>query len=308
MPDKRAPCGVLIINKHAGVTSHDVVGRIRRLYNTREVGHAGTLDPMATGVLVVLIGRAAKAAEYLAGEDKQYRSVLRLGMMTDTQDVTGVVIQQTDRIPDPDAVSAACRSFCGELQQIPPMYSALKIGGQKLVDLARKGITVERKARPVTVYSLSCTPTDTSTDYVLNVRCSGGTYIRTLCADIGEALGCGGTMAALERTEACGFSIERSVTLAQLETWNMEQRLSQLIPTEALFSSLPVVSPPAFYDRLIGNGQAVLTTKLRLAPTVGQRYRLCHADGQFFALGEVVETTDGPALKAIKTFVLSPST
>ncbi len=299
-----APDGVLIVNKHAGVTSHDIVGRVRRLYGTRAVGHAGTLDPMATGVLVVLLGRAAKATEYLSGGDKRYLATLRLGLTTDTQDTTGEVLSRSENIPDEQALQAALSAFRGEILQIPPMYSALKVDGQKLVDLARKGISVERQARPVTVHSLTAAATDVPTDYTLDVVCSGGTYIRTLCADIGDALGCGGAMASLCRASACGFSLEESVTIAQLEEMSPDERLSLLRPTESLFASLPSVTLPAFYDRLIGNGCAVALSKCRLSQPLGARVRLHHPDGSFYALGEVVESENAPAIKTIKTFVL----
>lgn len=299
-----APDGVLIVNKHAGVTSHDIVGMVRRLFGTRAVGHAGTLDPMATGVLVVLLGRAAKATEYLSGGDKRYIATLRLGLTTDTQDTTGTVLTTSDDIPSETDVQAALPAFRGEIMQLPPMYSALKVGGQKLVDLARQGITVERTARPVTLHELTATATDAPTDYRLNVRCSGGTYIRTLCEDIGTALGCGGAMASLCRAEACGFTLDGSVTIAELEQMDKEARLSFLRPTESLFAHLPSLTLLSFYDRLISSGCAVALTKLRAVFPLSTRVRLYHPNGQFFALGEVVSTDEGLAVKSIKTFVL----
>ncbi len=307
MNEKTIPDGVLIVNKHAGVTSHDIVGMVRRLYATRAVGHAGTLDPMATGVLVVLLGRAAKATEYLSGCRKRYTARLRLGMTTDTEDTTGAVLTTcaSEALPTPDAVFAACRDFVGEIEQIPPMYSALKVNGQKLVNLARRGVTVERQARPVTVFSLTCTPTETPSDYILDVSCSGGTYIRTLCADIGKRLGCGGVMAALTRTSACGFDLEQATDIRTLEFLSPEERLARLIPTEQLFADLPRVVLPAFYDRLCSNGCAVALEKLRLRLDEHDRVRLYHADGQFFALGEVILAEGKPAMRCIKTFALS---
>ena len=299
-----APDGVLIVNKHAGVTSHDIVSKVRRLFGTRAVGHAGTLDPMATGVLVVLLGRAAKANEYLTGANKRYAARLRLGMTTVTQDTTGTVLTRSDALPSPDAVISAVKRFQGEIMQLPPMYSALKVDGQKLVDLARKGVTVERTPRPVTVHAIDCRPTDSPSDYLLDVTCSGGTYIRTLCADIGETLGCGGAMAALERLSACGFCLEQSITIDKLEALSMEDRLNLLIPSEQLFADLPSLTLPTFYDRLIINGCAVAIKKLRLEWPVGARVRLCHPTGEFFALGEVVSTEEGSALRSIKVFVL----
>ncbi len=299
-----APDGVLLIHKHAGVTSHDIVGKVRRLFGTRAVGHAGTLDPMATGVLVVLLGRAAKASEYLGGDGKRYLARLRLGLTTDTEDITGEVLSRTDDLPTADAVQAVIPRFIGPIEQVPPMYSALKRDGQKLVDLARKGITVEREARKITIFALTCTPTDDPAEYELDVQCSGGTYIRTLCADIGAALGCGGVMSALCRTEACGFPIERTHTIAQLETMEPSERLALLIPTAELFAALPSLTLPTFYYKLVRNGCAVALTKLKIAHPHSTRLRLYAPDGTFFALGEVVVSEEGLALKAIKTFVL----
>lgn len=299
-----APDGVLIVNKHAGVTSHDIVGAVRRLYGTRAVGHAGTLDPMATGVLVVLLGRAAKASEYLTGEDKRYVARLRLGMTTDTQDTTGTVLTTSDALPSADAVMSVTDKFQGDILQVPPMVSALKVGGRKLVDLARKGIEIERHARPITIRALVCRPTDTPSDYILDVTCTGGTYIRTLCADIGDELGCGGVMAALERCSACGFSLDQSISVSDLEQMSMSERLARLIPTEQLFMQSDAVVLPPFFDRLIGNGCAVSLTKLHLAFPLGTRVRLRHSDGTFFALGIVIENETGLALKSVKTFVL----
>ena len=296
--------GVLIVNKHAGVTSHDIVGKIRRLFGTRRVGHAGTLDPMATGVLVVLIGRAAKAVEYLASDSKRYRALLRLGLTTDTEDTTGTVLTTSDAIPDFEALQGILPSFCGKIQQIPPMYSALKVGGKKLVDLARQGQVVERKPREIEVFSLVATPTESKTDYVLDVACSGGTYIRTLCADIGASLGCGGAMAALERREACGFSIEQAHSIAEIEEMTIEERATLLCPVESVFASLPAVTLPAFYERLCRSGCEIYQSKIKQAHPEGTRVRLCTERGEFFALGEVFAYEKGLAFKAIKTFVL----
>lgn len=298
------PDGVLIVAKHKGVTSHDIVNRVRKLYGTRRVGHAGTLDPMATGVLVVLVGRAAKACEYLASDYKQYRAILRLGLTTDTEDTTGNVLTTSDVIPDADAVEAILPQFHGRILQVPPMYSALKVGGQKLVDLARRGEVVERQAREVEIFSLSAERTEQASDFVLCVRCSGGTYIRTLCADIGQALGCGGVMAELCRVETCGFSLDEACSVAELEEMSLDERLLRLIPTESLFRMHESVSLSAFYERLCRSGCEIYLGKLGLELAVGTRVRICDAHGQFFALGEVREYEAGKAIKAIKTFQL----
>ena len=296
------PSGVLIVNKPQGVTSHDIVNKIRRLYSTKRVGHTGTLDPLATGVLVVLIGRAAKAAEYLSADTKEYVATLRLGLTTDTEDVTGTVLTESNTIPCQEDVFSAVKSFEGEILQIPPMYSALKVDGQKLCDLARKGVTVERKARPITVFSIECTPTETNTDYILKVKCSSGTYIRTLCADIGAKLGCGGVMATLCRSEAGGFSIDGSVTLDELEKLTEPERLALLKPTESLFEDIPDLKLPAFYEKLSRNGCEIYQSKIRTSFPLASRVRMYGADGSFYAIGEVKEYESGSAIKAIKLF------
>ena len=301
MEEKFEPCGVLLIDKPAGMTSHDVVGKVRRLYQTRKVGHTGTLDPMATGVLVILIGRAAKAAEYLSVHSKTYEAVMRLGLTTDTEDTTGQTLTACAEVPCAEQVIEKANAFVGEILQVPPMYSALKVNGQKLVDLARKGIEVERVARPITVHSLHCTHLENN-DYTLRVHCSSGTYIRTLCADIGKALGCGGAMAALRRTETGGFTLAECITPTALEELSGEERLSRLIPTEALFADLPAVKLPAFYEKLCRNGCEIYQKKLNTEHPVGTRVRICNATGDFIALGEVRDYENGSAIKGIKYF------
>lgn len=296
------PSGVLIINKQEGVTSHDIVNRIRRLYGTRRVGHTGTLDPLATGVLTVLVGRAAKAAEYLSADTKEYVATLRLGITTDTEDVTGEILTSSEDIPSAENVLKAVKSFEGDIEQIPPMYSALKVNGQKLCDLARKGVSVERKARPITIYSIEATPTERPTDYILKVRCSSGTYIRTLCADIGTKLGCGGAMATLCRSAAGDFHIEDSHTLAEIEALDTDARSALLLPVESLFSDLPAVKLSEFFERLSRSGCEIYQKKIGTSYPVGQRVRLCSADGSFYALGEVGEYEQGTAIKSIKMF------
>ena len=298
------PDGILLVDKPEGKTSHDVVWKVRKLFGTKKVGHTGTLDPMATGVLVVLLGRAAKACEYVSHDEKVYEATLRLGFTTDTEDVTGTVLTSSEVIPSPVEVEGVLPAFRGEILQIPPMYSALKVNGRKLCDIARAGETVEREARPVTVKSLVCYPTESMTDYRMTVRVSGGTYIRTLCADIGGALGCGGVMAALRRTEAGGFPIEDCVTLEQLEGMELSERLAHLRPVEELFSDVPSLPLPDFYRTLCRNGCEIYLKKLGVSFPVGTRLRLCDADGNFFALGEVMEFEEGIAVKAIKIFVL----
>ena len=298
------PGGVLAVHKGEEMTSHDVVNRVRRLYNTKRVGHAGTLDPLATGVLVVLVGRAAKACEYISSDRKTYRATLRLGLTTDTEDITGEVLTKSENIPTAPEVEAVCREFVGELKQIPPMYSALKVNGQKLYDLARQGITVEREARDITVFSLDCKATESENDYILTVTCSGGTYIRTLCADIGARLGCGGVMATLERLEACGISIDECHTLEEIEDLDENERQKLLLPTERLFDDLESVKLPAFFEKLFRDGCPIYQKKIKTGFAVGSRVKICSENGRFFALGSVVEREEGSAIKSVKIFEL----
>lgn len=294
--------GVLIINKHQGVTSHKIVQIIRKLYNTRRVGHTGTLDPMATGVLPVLIGRAVKASDFLTAEDKEYSAEMTLGLETDTEDITGTVLAESDEIPSPDEVLRVCQSFLGETEQIPPMYSALKIGGQKLVDIAREGGTVERAPRKIRIENIECEKI-TPKVYRLRVSCSKGTYIRTLCADIGKKLGCGAVMSSLERTRSASFTLEASHTIEELENLSQEERAALVIPTESLFADLPAVNINDFYTKLIKGGTELYQKKLRTSFEDGALVRLRH-NNCFIALGKVTEFPDGSAVKPVKLFEL----
>ena len=259
---------------------------------------------MATGVLVVLVGRAAKACEYISSDRKTYRAILRLGLTTDTEDITGEVLTRCDTIPFADQVAEVCREFVGNIKQIPPMYSALKVNGQKLYDLARKGISVEREARDISVFSLDCQPTSIPTEYILTVSCSGGTYIRTLCADIGAKLGCGGVMATLERLEACGISIDECHTLEEIENMSEDERRALLLPTERLFDDLEAVRLPTFFEKLFRDGCPIYQKKIKTNFPIGARVKICSESGKFFALGEVAEREDGTAIKSVKIFEL----
>ena len=290
--------GILILHKGEGLTSQSAVSRVRRLFGGVKAGHTGTLDPLATGVLHILLGRAVKASEYMLESGKHYRATMRLGLTSDTEDITGTVLSKADTLPSSDAVFACLDSFRGEILQTPPMYSALKVGGKKLVDLARRGETVEREARKITVYSLAAERIS-DTDYILDVHCSKGTYIRTLCADIGASLGCGGVMASLCRTEAAGFTLAEAHTLEELEAMEPAERTSLLLPTEHIFREAAAVTLPPFFAHLAQNGVEIYLKKLGLTLPTGTRVRLHDADG-FFALGEVREFEDGQAIKPIK--------
>lgn len=297
-------CGVILINKHKGVTSHDIVFKIRRLYGTKKVGHTGTLDPLATGVLPILIGRGAKAAEYLLAENKEYRAQITLGLTTDTEDITGKILTKSDTLPTKTEFFEAITHFVGKIKQIPPMYSALKVDGQKLCDLAREGKTVERQAREIEIFNITPSVIDEQGGiYELLVSCSKGTYIRTLCADIGAYLGCGAVMSELERTQSGDFRIEDTKSILEIEQMEMEQREALILPIESLFTSAPEVVLPDFYARLCRSGCEIYQHKIKVSYKEGEFIRLSDKNG-FFALGQVKAYPDGTAIKALKLFVL----
>ncbi|MBR5515455.1 MAG: tRNA pseudouridine(55) synthase TruB [Clostridia bacterium] len=293
--------GVLIVDKPVDMTSHDAVNIMRKLYNTKKVGHTGTLDPMATGVLVILIGRAAKAAEYLVSDEKKYEAGLLLGKKYDTGDITGKIIEESENIPEREKVLDCIFGFQGKGQQIPPMYSALKVEGRKLVDLARKGIEIQRKPRDIEVYSIEAE--GDGAEYSLSVHCSKGTYIRTLCEDIGQRLNCPSTMSSLRRTASGGFDISNSYTIDALREMSEEQKENILLPIESLFEELPKVVLPEFFTKLSRSGQQVYQKKIGTKYELSQRVRLYDNNG-FYGLGEVCDYPEGSAVKTIKQFVL----
>lgn len=287
-----AVSGILIVDKPAGWTSHDVVGRVRRLAGTRRVGHAGTLDPMATGVLVVLVGRATRAAEYAEAQVKGYSAHIRFGVTTDTLDTEGNVTGDSGLVPGLDEILAVLPRFRGKIEQIPPMYSAIKVGGRKLYDIARAGGEVERKARQVNITRLDCSGPLENGDFVLDVECSKGTYIRSLCADIGTALGCGACMSALRRTYSGGFRAEDALTLEEIERRGAE---NCLLPVDTLFAARPQLTLwSGRAEKAVRNGSDV--TVPGGAPE--GEVRVYSEDGEFLMLGEV---RDG-VLHTIKSF------
>lgn len=296
--------GVIVIDKHEGVTSFRIISILRRLFDTSQVGHTGTLDPMATGVLPVLIGRAVKASEYIMAQDKCYTAELKLGLETDTEDVTGEVLRRSDAIPDETAVRECIDSFVGEIFQVPPMYSAIKVDGRKLVDIAREGGEVERRPRQVKISSIETEMLSHDT-YRLHVSCSKGTYIRTLCADIGKKLGCGAAMSALRRTRTGEFTLGDAYTVEQLENMTLEERQSLVLPAEALFSHLELCALPQFYANLFLSGAPLYQKKLRMSIPEGKTVRVKYG-AEFLGIGRADVLSDGtPVLKAEKLFRLS---
>lgn len=251
--------GLIIIDKPAGWTSHDVIAKLRGILKEKRIGHSGTLDPMATGVLPIFIGRATRAVEFSQSDDKEYVAGLRLGIVTDTQDITGRVLSTSERTACVADLKQALRHFTGEQQQLPPMYSAVKIGGKKLYQLARRGINVERQPRSVTFHALDLLEQNND-DYLLRVHCSKGTYIRTLCNDIGSFLGCGGTMYSLRRTRAGRFTIEESITLSDVESAASAGRADSLLkPVDTLFDHYPAVALDENQIKRCLNGNAFPT-------------------------------------------------
>lgn len=294
--------GVLAVDKAAGMTSHDVVAVIRRLYGTRKVGHTGTLDPMATGVLVLLIGKAAKLSDVLLADKKRYEAGLLLGRSTDTQDITGQTLSTADNIPSIDTVRRTVSEFVGKQLQTPPMYSAKKLGGVKLCDLAREGVEVERKPCEIEIYSAELTPTDDPSNYSLSVACSKGTYIRTLCNDIGARLGCGGCMSSLRRTQNGRFSVDSAITLDRLREMDEAERDALLMPIESVLADHPSVNLPAFFAKLARCGCEIYQKKIGTSYPVGTLVSIFDK-GELFALGEVRDFPDGSAIKLIKSFI-----
>lgn len=292
--------GVVILNKEEGITSQGAVNRVKRLFMADKAGHTGTLDPLATGVLPVLVGRAVKASEFLLTGDKHYRATFILGIQTDTEDITGKVIAQSSEFPSEKEVTEAVLSMLGQSMQVPPMYSAIKIGGRKLCDLAREGKTAEREPRPITIYEIL--PRRLSEmEYEIDVRCSKGTYIRTLCADIGKKLGCGAAMTTLKRLSAAGFGIEMAHTLSEIEDMTEEEREALIIPTEEIFADKEQVFLSDFYARLARCGAEIYIEKIGISLEIGEIVRLCDRCG-FFALGEVRIFEAGAAIKPIRQF------
>lgn len=280
--------GIMIIDKPAGWTSMDVCAKLRGMFHEKRVGHAGTLDPMATGVLPVFIGRATRAVEFAADSDKEYIAGLKLGVVTNTQDTTGEILEERLVEVSGEQLRAVLDRFTGDIEQIPPMYSAIKIGGKKLYELARKGKEVERKPRPVTIHTLELEGwPDAGEEFTLRVVCSKGTYVRTLCHDIGQALGCGGCMSSLRRVKAAGFTLADSVTLEAVQAAvDRGEGESLLLPVDAYFAGLPMlVLKTAGAEKKIRNGAA-----LTVRDIPDGEYRVYGADKTFLILGRVADS------------------
>ena len=281
--------GIVIIDKPQDWTSQDVTARLRRVFNTRRIGHGGTLDPMATGVLPVFVGRATRGVEFFEHAEKTYEATLRLGLTTDTEDVWGNTLEEKEVHISETEFSGTLQRFRGKIKQIPPMYSALKVNGQKLCDLARKGREVERQPREIEIFELTLLEFSGNTAK-LRVRCSKGTYIRTLCKDIGEALGCGGCMAARRRVSAGEYTIEEAVPLQEL--LDTEESEKYLRPVDTMFRNYPAVTLTDKQEQRCRNGNS-FSVKLEEGT-----YRTYSQDGAFLALSKV----ESGVMSTIKSF------
>ena len=281
--------GIVIVDKPQGWTSQDVTARLRRVFGTRRIGHGGTLDPMATGVLPVFVGRATRAVEFFEHAEKTYETVLRLGITTDTEDMTGTVLTEENVSFTEEQLQETLAAFRGEILQVPPMYSALKVNGQKLCDLARKGKTVERQPRPITIHELTLVERGENT-LRLRVRCSKGTYIRTLCKDIGEHLGCGGCMESLRRVAAGEYAIDEAVPLQTL--LDTEEPEKYLRDVDTMFRNYPAVTLTANQETRSRNGNAFSVSLASGA------YRAYSQGGEFLMLAKV----DRGVISTIKSF------
>ena len=285
--------GILVIDKSAGWTSQDVAAKLRGVFHERRVGHGGTLDPMATGVLPVFIGRATRAAEFLESAEKEYVAGLRLGVVTDTQDTSGTVLETNSVCVTRAQLEAALRQFLGPIEQIPPMYSAIKINGQKLYELARRGQEVARRPRSITIHALELLEGE-GADWTIRVRCSKGTSVRTLCHDLGCALGCGGCMSSLRRTRAGSFTLAQAVTMQQVLDFAAGQDPQQLLmPVDAVFAAHPPLIVTLGQAAKLKNGAQVKDWQFQPGT-----YRVYAEDGEFLLLGRV----EGGVLTTIKSF------
>lgn len=273
--------GILLIDKPSDWTSMDVCAKLRGVFHEKRIGHSGTLDPMATGLLVVFLGRATRAVEFAEADSKEYIARLRLGVVTDTQDTSGNILSQKAVQINDEQLLSALEKFRGEISQIPPMYSAIKIGGKKLYEIARKGETVERKSRNVIIHSLDFLGWEDG-DALLRVCCSKGTYIRTLCHDIGEELGCGGCMSSLRRSAAGIFSISEAHRLEDIIA-DAENAKDYLLPVDRLFSDIPPVTLSGKQEKLFRNGVRISYS------AEGEKFRVYSESGEFLALGGLAE-------------------
>ncbi len=292
--------GIIIFDKPEGITSFGAVARVRRLCGEKKCGHTGTLDPMATGVLTVMLGGTTRFTELLPSHDKAYIATFRLGTVTDTLDITGKVLETREVSVTADEVREKLKSFEGNISQLPPMYSAVSVGGQRLYDLARQGIEVERQARAVSIFSIAMlSQNEANGEYTISVECSSGTYIRTLISDLGEALGCGAVMTKLRRTKANGFDISDAVTLEQLEEASENGTINGiLMPLERALEEYPMIKVTAAQAKRFSNGGELDLQRLKYPRMLGL-FRVYDPENNFIGLGEISRESDSLAVKRV---------
>ncbi len=283
--------GIINVYKEKGFTSHDVVAKLRGICKQKKIGHTGTLDPDAVGVLPVCLGSATKLCDMLTDKEKEYIAVLRLGLITDTQDISGEVLEEKEVCVSVEQVKEVIYSFLGDYEQIPPMYSALKVNGKKLYELARAGKEVERAARPVVIHELEILE-ENMPEFTIRVRCSKGTYIRTLCHDIGQKLGCGGVMTSLIRSKSGTFTLKQAYKLSEIQKYADEGRLNELVmPIEKMFDHLPAVTVKEEAYKILQNGNQLKMKDIQINLDVNNdtenlTVRVYSHEGIFFGVYE----------------------
>ena len=296
--------GILNIYKEKGFTSHDVVAKLRGILKQKKIGHTGTLDPDAVGVLPVCLGKATKVCDLLTDKNKTYEAVLQLGVVTDTQDMTGTVLSEQEVKATKEEIEEAVMAFVGSYSQIPPMYSALKVNGKKLYELAREGKVIERKPRQVEILKIDIQDINVSEKTVrMSVECSKGTYIRTLCHDIGEKLGCGGAMASLKRTKVSSFLLEESITLSEVENYVKDGTIEHhIIKVDSLFEQFEAVTVSREYQKYVDNGNKIEVSFLTAPVSIsrGQEFRVYDENQRFIG---IFEAENRKSLKPKKMFI-----
>lgn len=293
--------GIINVYKERGFTSHDVVAKLRGIVKQKKIGHTGTLDPDATGVLPVCLGNATKLCDMLTDKSKEYVTTMRFGFCTDTQDISGEILETKEVSVTEEEVKEAVLSFVGKYDQIPPMYSALKVNGKKLYELAREGIEIERKARSIEIFEIEILDIALP-DITMRVHCSKGTYIRTLCHDIGLKLGCFGTMVTLERTKVASFLRENAYTLSEIEALVKADKLSEILTkTEDMFELISVrVAPP--FEKLVWNGNPIYLNQIMERIRIGNKEQVkVYVKDKFCAIYECDEAKN--MLKPVKMFL-----
>lgn len=296
-------CGIICINKPSGYTSFDVIAKLRGILKMKRLGHAGTLDPMATGVLPVFAGTATKACDMLPDHDKVYRAGFKLGVSTDTQDSTGIVLSENSITVEAQRLFDTAAGFQGDIMQLPPMYSAVSVGGKRLYELARQGKTIERTPRQISIYSLEIIEYDPlKRSGIMEISCSRGTYIRTLISDIGDSLGCGGIMTSLERITACGFTLDDCFSIEQLQTIydNGGDFKELFLPISAVFDYLPKITLNEAQERMYRNGIRLDIQRISAENITASKHAVYGSSGNF--LGTAVIMRDEKLLKIDKNF------